>query len=86
MQTSHHLFLGIGVEAGIIALVALIAIFAVVLWKGVLLIRSVEDTYPKELMLAMLASVVGYIVMGMTTGEMANTRDTLTAVVMLSAV
>ncbi|MFC2040898.1 O-antigen ligase family protein [Chloroflexota bacterium] len=68
MQSAHNLFLDIGAEAGILALLLIIAIFALALNKGVSLIRSIQDTYSKNLILGLLVGVIGYIVVGVSTG------------------
>ncbi|MFC1965906.1 O-antigen ligase family protein [Chloroflexota bacterium] len=68
MRGAHHLFLSIGAEAGVIALLFFIAILVVVLKEGVLLMRSLEDTYPKNLVLGLVIGVAGYIIVGVSTG------------------
>ncbi len=83
MQGAHHLFLGIGAEAGIIALLLIVAIFALVLKKGVSMIRLLDATYPKDLMLGLIVGVAGYIVVGVSTGTSLSYKHFILPTLML---
>ncbi|MFC1989845.1 O-antigen ligase family protein [Chloroflexota bacterium] len=70
MQNAHQLFLGVGAEAGIIAVLLLITIFAMILKEGVSLMRmkSLDATSSKNLVLGLLVGIIGYIIVGVSTG------------------
>jgi O-antigen ligase len=69
MSDAHNLFLHAGAESGIIAAVALLAVFGIALWLSYRVFHRSEDSLLRDVGLGLFAGLIGFLVYTVTTGD-----------------